>query len=53
MYLADGKVAFFGRRDEAMEYFKSIGLVCPPYYNMAGMTLDGVSLRLCYSYIGY
>lgn len=53
MYLADGEVAFFGRRDEAMEYFKSVGLSCPPYYNMAGMTLNGVSHRLCYSHVGY
>ena len=36
MYLADGEVAFFGRRDEAVDYFASIGMPCPSYYNMAG-----------------
>lgn len=37
MYLADGEVAFFGKREEAMNYFESIGLACPAYYNMAGL----------------
>ena len=37
MYLADGEVAFFGKSEEAMSYFESIGLTCPAYYNMAGM----------------
>lgn len=36
MYLADGEVAYFGRRDQAQSYFESIGMPCPPYYNMAG-----------------
>lgn len=39
MYLADGEVAFFGRREQALQYFESIGLECPPYYNMAGTLL--------------
>ena len=39
MYLADGEVAFFGKRDEAMDYFASIGMPCPSYYNMAGKDL--------------
>ena len=36
MFLADGEVAYFGPREEAIQYFSSIGLPCPPYYNMAG-----------------
>ena len=39
MYLADGEVAYFGPRDEAVQYFASIGMPCPSYYNMAGETL--------------
>ena len=37
MYLADGEVAYFGPRDEAVQYFASIGMPCPSYYNMAGV----------------
>lgn len=36
MYLADGEVAYFGRREETQAYFESIGMPCPPYYNIAG-----------------
>ena len=40
MFLADGEVAYFGSREEAVQYFRSIGLTCPPYYNMAGRWID-------------
>lgn len=36
MYLADGEVAYFGPREQAVQYFASIGMPCPSYYNMAG-----------------
>ena len=37
MYLADGEVAFFGKREEAMNYLESIGLACPAYHKKAGL----------------
>ena len=53
MYLADGEVAFFGKREEAMQYFESIGLHCPSFYNMAGTFGFGFDeTRFCYSYLG-
>lgn len=42
MFLADGEVAYFGSREEAFQYFHSIGLTCPPYYNMAGKWIHGI-----------
>lgn len=53
MYLADGEVAYFGKREEALDYFASIGMPCPPYYNMAGILAFLVASRFCHSYNGY
>ncbi|KAK8793159.1 hypothetical protein WA588_005098 [Blastocystis sp. NMH] len=44
MYLADGEVAFFGRRDEAVDYFASIGMPCPSYYNMADFAIHTMAI---------
>ena len=52
MYLADGEVAYFGKRDDALEYFASIGMPCPAYYNMAGMFSLLLLLRFRYSHNG-
>ena len=41
MYLADGEVAYFGPRDEAVQYFASIGMPCPSYYNMVRLVVTG------------
>ncbi|KNB46494.1 hypothetical protein JH06_0100 [Blastocystis sp. subtype 4] len=44
MYLADGEVAYFGKREDALEYFESIGMPCPPYYNMADFAIHTMAI---------
>ena len=53
MYLADGEVAYFGKREDALEYFESIGMPCPPYYNMAGTLNSRIPRIFRYSHHGY
>jgi hypothetical protein len=38
--LAEGKVAYFGKREEACGFFSSIGYECPPQYNPADYFIE-------------
>ncbi|KAK8827303.1 hypothetical protein WA556_000928 [Blastocystis sp. ATCC 50177/Nand II] len=44
MYLADGEVAYFGPREQAVQYFASIGMPCPSYYNMADFAIHTMAI---------
>ena len=44
-YMARGQVAFFGSRDESLEYFSSsLGLTCPKYTNPADFIIKQLSV---------
>lgn len=44
LLLTEGKVAYFGKANEATAYFKSIGYPCPVEYNPADYLIDLVTL---------